>query len=443
MKTIFKGARWIWGGRTATAATVQTVLVRVLILATNMGTGIITARALGPDGRGEQAAMALWPQFLAYAMTLGLPAALRYNLKRYPDQKTELFSAALLLSILLGIAATLVGIVFLPQWLSQYSPEVIRFAQWLMLLSPMILLSGNFVAALEATEDFTTANQAQYLAPLMTLVLLGLLAVAQILTPFTAVLAYVIPGLPIFFWLLHRTWKYFRPRWQRLGSSYKRLTSYGLRAYGIDLLGTLSGQVDQALVVNLLPPASMGLYVVALSLSRMLSLFHSSIITVLLPKTAARPVEEVVALTGRAARVGMVLTVLTAIAVIIPVPILLRLLYGAEFLEAVPVFRILIVEEVIGGTAWVLSQAFMALGRPGTVAILQALGLGLSVPLMILFIPAYGLEGAGLALLCSTVLRLVLVLTGYPTILKVRPPGLIMTKEDWRFLQQVFRLNKS
>lgn len=233
MKTIFKGAHWVLGGRTATAATVQTVLVRVLILATNMGTGIITARALGPDGRGEQAAMALWPQFLAYAMTLGLPAALRYNLKRYPDQKTELFSAALLLSILLGIAATLVGIVFLPQWLSQYSPEVIRFAQWLMLLSPMILLSGNFVAALEATEDFTTANQAQYLAPLMTLVLLGLLAVAQILTPFTAVLAYVIPGLPIFFWLLHRTWKYFRPRWQRLGSSYKRLTSYGLRAYGI------------------------------------------------------------------------------------------------------------------------------------------------------------------------------------------------------------------
>ena len=77
MKNVANGVRWVLQGRGATAATLQTALARVLILAINMGTGIITARFLGPQGRGEQAAIILWPQLLAYLMTLGLPAALR------------------------------------------------------------------------------------------------------------------------------------------------------------------------------------------------------------------------------------------------------------------------------------------------------------------------------------------------------------------------------
>ena len=73
MKTIVDAIRWVLRGRSGSAATLQTILTRLLILAINVGTGIITARLLGPEGRGEQAAMALWPQLLGYAMTLGLP----------------------------------------------------------------------------------------------------------------------------------------------------------------------------------------------------------------------------------------------------------------------------------------------------------------------------------------------------------------------------------
>ena len=442
MSTIVDAVRWVLRGRSSTAATVQTILTRLLILAINLGTGIITARLLGPKGRGEQAAMVLWPQLLGYAMTLGLPKALLYNLKCYPKEESSLFSAALLLSTALGMLATLTGIVFIPQLLSQYSPEVIQFAQWFMITAPLILVTSIFTAALEARSDFATANQVRYLSPLLTLAILGLLALASSLTPFTAVLAYVLPSLPIFFWLLVHLWNRYQPRWHNVGGSYKRLISYGLRAYGIDLLGTLAGQVDQALVVNLLSPASMGLYVVALSLSRMLDLIQASFNTVLLPKVVARPVEEVVALTGRAVRVSVAFTLLAALAAMILVPGLLRLLYGAEYLGAVSVFRILSVEVVISGTTWLLGQAFMALGRPGTITILQGIGLGLSIPLMLLLIPTYGLVGAGLALLCSTTVRLFFVLASYPLILKVHPPSLIITRDDLVFMQQIFQFKR-
>jgi O-antigen/teichoic acid export membrane protein len=442
MKTLVNSALWVLRGRSSTAATLQTLLAKLLILATNLATGVITARSLGPQGRGEQAAMILWPQFLAYIMTLGLPSALLFNLKRYPEKESELFSAALLLSTALGIMATLTGVVFIPVWLAQYSAEVIYIAQWFMSAAPLALVSMTFTAVLEAQGNFTTSNQVQYLSPLITLAILAVLALADKLTPFTCGLAYLLAGVPIFFWMLVRLWKRFHPRWRGLGESYKRLISYGLRSYGIDLLNTLSAQVAQALVIGLLAPAAMGMYVVAVNLSRMLNLFQSAIVTVLFPKAAARPVEEVVTLIGRAVRVSMALSLLTSIAVMIVGPLVLRLLYGPEFIGAVPVFRILVIEKLIGGTVWVLAQAFMALGRPGTVTILQGIGLGLSVPMMLVLIPIYGMEGAGLALLVSTTARFIFVLVSYPLLLKVRPPGLLITREDWYFMQQRFKLNR-
>ena len=125
MRKIANTVQWILKGKSSGSATLQTLLVGLLVLATNVLTGIITARTLGPVGRGEQAAMILWPQFLAYTLTLGLPRALLYNLKCHPDEESDLLSAALVLSTALSIVAILVGVIFIPHWLAQYSPEAI------------------------------------------------------------------------------------------------------------------------------------------------------------------------------------------------------------------------------------------------------------------------------------------------------------------------------
>ena len=172
MKSLFRTITWIWQGHSSTAAIIQTFASKILILATNIATGIITARFLGPEGRGEQAAMILWPQFLAYTLTLGIPSALQYNLKRYPEQKSQLLSASLLMGTILGILATCIGILFIPRWLSQYPSDVIRFAQYFMLVAPLSLISVTLAAALEAEGEFSLANRLRYLSPLLTFIVL-------------------------------------------------------------------------------------------------------------------------------------------------------------------------------------------------------------------------------------------------------------------------------
>ena len=431
----------IWQAKSGKAAAIQTLISRILILAINVATGVITARTLGPDGRGIQATIILWPQFIAQMLTLGLPSALIYNFKRYPQEKSALFTAVLTLGTGLGCLATSIGIIFLPYWLSQYSPKVIIIAQLFMLFAPASLLTLIFMSALEARSEFTIANQLRYLSPLFTVVSLIILALLGKLTPLTAGLSYLLPLVPMLVWSLIYLWQKFQPCWQGLGKAYKRLLSYGLRSYGVDLIGVFSMYLGQALVVGMLSSEIMGMYTVALSISRMLNVIQSSIVVVLLPKTAAKPKDEVVDLTTKAARISIFLASLGALGGIILGPILLKLLYGAEFLQATLVLRILLVDITVNSTTWIYAQAFMALGKPGIVTILQCVGLGLSWPLMLLLIPQYGMEGAGLALLLSSIVRLIFILACYPFVLKVKLPGLLMHKEDFRFMLQALPID--
>ncbi|MEM7770025.1 MAG: oligosaccharide flippase family protein [Cyanobacteria bacterium P01_A01_bin.37] len=424
-------------GRSASTATIQTFVVKVCILGINMGTGIITARVLGSQGRGELAAIILWPQFLAYTMTLGIPQALLYNIKKYPEKKSKLFSAAVLLSIGLGFLASLVGIFFIPEWLAQYSLPMIRASQWFMLTAPISLLNLVFTAAFEARDEFTFSNQLRYFIPLTTLASLLTMIALGVSNPITFGIAYVLPTIPISIWMFMRLRARYDFQLTHLGETSKLLLGYGSKAYGIDLIGSLSGQIGQALVVGMLNATSMGLYTVAISLSRMLNTFESAIDTVLLPKASARPIPEIVTLTGQAVRISTMLTLLCVLPLMFLGPFFLGLLYGQEFIAATTIFRILLIEVLISGMNWLLAKSFMAAGKPGVVTLLQGLGLGITVPLMLILIPRYELVGAGLALLVSTSIRFFLVMGCYPLILKVSPPDLLIKLDDVRYVQRV------
>lgn len=442
MKNIAKvtiSLRRIARADTAVAASMQTFLAKVLILVGNVVTGIITARTLGPEGRGELAAMMMWSTFLAYTLTFGLPSALLFNLKRYPSKKREYFSAALLLSLLLGFVAMLIGIIFIPIWLGQYSEEVIRFSQWLMLLSPSTLVATILVATLEAENEFTKANQFSYFCSIAAIPILLILWYLDFLNTFSAALAYTLSTVPIFLWILIYVCKKIGLTKKSLLIHSQSLLNYGIRSYGIDLLGTLASKVDQILVVGLLAPSAMGMYVVALSLSRLLNMFHSSIVTVLFPKAAGKSLNEVVSLASQVARVNLILETIAGTSVIIFAPLILGIMYGPRFAEAIPVFQILVAEIILSGTSEVLAQSFMALGKPEIVTLSQGIGLGLSIPLMLLLIPRLGLEGVGLALLVSTLVRLIVIILCYPMALKVNSPKLMPRKKDLIFLINAFK----
>lgn len=421
------------GGNSATAVLLA-VASRFLVVAANTATGVITARALQPQGRGEMAALILWPIFWSSALTLGLPSALIFNLKRAPERESQLLGAALWMGLWMGLLAAIAGIVMMPVLLSGYASETIQAARLIMLHSPLCLLILIARAALEARGDFRGSNATWLVTPLLALVGLSVMAMTGRLTPLRAALAYVFNGFPVYLWLAVRLWQLYRPGLRGWLRSSGELIRYGIRAYGVDLLAAMAQQIDQVMLVGLLAPAALGAYVVASSLARMLQLFQQAFVMVLFPKAASLPAEEVVALTGRAVRVSTGLTALAGAVVALCGPWLLGFLYGADFVAASGLLRLLVLDATLSSATFVLGQAFMALGRPGVVTVLQGAGLAFCAMFMPTCIAKFGLPGAGLALVCGSAIRLCLMLFSFPRLLQQRAPRLLAGRDDLNFL---------
>lgn len=414
----------------ASAAFAQSAATKLLIIGINAATGIVTARALAPVGRGELAAMILSYSFLSSALTLGLPSALTYKLRSQPEEASNLMGTGLLLCGLISCLSAFTGFFLLPHWIPQYSPTVLLYARIFLLNTPIALFFLVGRAAVESRGKFSASNLSLIGPPAATLAGLVPLKLLGLLTPVTAAWCYVLPGIPVFFWMFVQVYRTFTPRLHAVIPSTRSLLSYGMRSYGIDLCGTMSLYVDQALVVRLLAPDLMGIYVVALSLSRLLNAFHTSVVMVLFPKAVSRPPLEIVAMTGRAVRITTALTSVCGLCIILAGPTLLTLLYGSEYRGAANILRVLVVEVILTGATQVMSQAFMALGRPGVITALQAIGLSLTIPLMLLMIPKLGIMGAAIALLLSTCARFTFVLVSFPLLLKLPVPDILVRRQD-------------
>jgi O-antigen/teichoic acid export membrane protein len=418
----------------ATSAFVQSAGAKLLIIGLNAATGILAARALAPAGRGELSAMMLWYMILGSLFSLGIPSALTYRLRRHPEQVSELSGAALLFALATSVVAVAVGFVGMPHWIPQYSPEVLFFARVFLLNTPVAVFVVIGRAALESQGDFTASNLSLIGPPVLTLAGLLLLLWTHAFTPVNAAWCYVLSGVPPLIWMSRSFHRAVRPRFRHPHKSTLLLLSYGIRSYGIDLCGTLSLYVDQALVVRILEPGLMGTYVVALSLSRMLNAFHTAVVMVLFPRAVSRPPREVVEMTGRAVRMTTFVTTLCGAGIMLAGPRLLVLLYGSQYRGAAAILRILVVEVVLAGATQVMSQAFMALSRPGVITILQAIGLLLTVPLMLVLVPRFGIEGAAFSLLLSTCARFAFVLASFSRFLDLPRPGLLPRRADLLFI---------
>jgi O-antigen/teichoic acid export membrane protein len=417
------------------------IVNRIGIVAINMSTGILTARTLHPAGRGELTAMILWPLFLANATALGTPSSLIFHLRQKrqgEDRHGELIASALVLVTLLGAVAALIGAVALPHWLRNYPPEVIHYAQLFLLAAPLWAVQITGQAALEALELFSLSNLVQMLIPVSTLTgLLTVLALGR-MSPVTAAGCYAVAIVPTSVTILALLWR--RRRALEGGVSvaaWRTLLGYGVRSAPLDLLNTLNLYIDQVLVIGLLSASAMGSYAVVLSLSRALLVFQSAVVMVLFPKAAGKSTETILAMVGQASRAGTLVAGSAALVTALLGPVLLGLLYGPQYLSAVPALRILVAEVVVQGAVVVVSQAFMAVGRPGVVSMLHGTGLALAVPLMLVLIPRYGLAGAALALLCSTLTRFVLIFFAVRIVLKCPLPNLVPGWEDVLGLQRL------
>jgi O-antigen/teichoic acid export membrane protein len=416
-------------------AVAQVTMLRSVSLALNLCTGLLTAALLGPEGRGEQAAFMLAPQVLASFATLGLHASLIYNIKADPVREREYIDITLLLTFVAGVIAVAVGWFLEPRWLANYRPATVQLARVFLLATPVMSACFTFTAVLEARTRFVAANRPGYLQSLATLIAIGVLILLKRLTPATAAAAYVCPQALVFLYLAALARYRVRPSLTVRLPLMVRLLSYGFRFYGVDVLGAASVYLDQVIIAAMLPANALGIYVVGLSVARLLNLLPTAAETVLFPTLAARPVATIADAVAAAVRVLSVVNAVAALCLGLLGPQLLMVLYGPKFAAASGPLFILLLTTVPGNAVGLFYQSYAGSGRPGIVTLIQAAGLAVSLGLMLVLVPVLGVSGAALSLLVAALVRLACVLLGMPLVLGVRVPRLIVSRSDLAWIR--------
>jgi O-antigen/teichoic acid export membrane protein len=421
-------------GTSNAAAILQTVCVRVMLLALNFGTGIIVARSLGPAGRGELAAIALCPTFIATLVTLGIPTALRYHTRRNPENGAQFYAASFLLLLVTGIAAAVSGTLLMPLLLHSYDQSVVRTAQAFMVFTPQVLVGLVMTARFEATGDFRRSIVTQLYQTVVILLCLLTLSVSGRITPTTAALSYVVPCAVQGLWLAFSLWPK-SVRLSRIVADGRALLGYGLGSYGTDVVAALASQLDLAVIVMFLSPKVLGLYTVALTLSRLLNIVQLSMVTVIFPQASGMAsFDDKIALIARAARLSTAVSAALGAFFLLTVPIILPRLYGEEFRAAIPLMPLLTVEAILGGLGTILNQAFLASGRPIVVTLIEAGSVGSALMLLFVLVPRMDILGAATALLCTAVARTAVVMGAYRVILDRPIPRLFPDASDLAFV---------
>src|SRR5579864_4225320 len=80
--------------------------------------GVFVARMLGPEGRGEWAAIVLWPGIIAYISALGADVVIGRQVARDNGKVTHYIFVATALALTLGGMFVIVAITVLPHLIS-------------------------------------------------------------------------------------------------------------------------------------------------------------------------------------------------------------------------------------------------------------------------------------------------------------------------------------
>jgi O-antigen/teichoic acid export membrane protein len=355
---------------------------------------ILMARLLGPQGRGELAAIVVWASLASALGDLGLSQSCGYYSARRPRDAgavigsavaLSLAAAAIVLTILHGLGGRIFG-----EEVSGPAGIYLLFAVPIYMVSTCL---SNTMLGLGRLGRFNLVKMVQsagYVAGIAAAWAMGSSRVSGVLRGilfFQAAAALAAFGcaatvVPLATWSIR-------------AAVVRDLLSYGLRTYTGSLFWLANGRLDQALLVWLAPMRELGIYAVAVSYAGLLFGVASAVATVTFSRAARAESEEDRNLEfRRSLRLFAILTVPLALLMTGLAHWAITGVYGAPFAAASLPAEILLLGSLLLGANFLLSSCMRAGGRPATPVLAEAGGLIVTLVALPAAIPHWGIAGA-------------------------------------------------
>ncbi len=341
----------------------ETYATSIMLHGCTLAQSVILARVLGAEGRGVYAAIILWPTILANIGNLGIGLATTRAAAASLDDVGPVARTGVLLSLLLSIVTTGIGLVILPLLIPEADSDITGLAQiYLILFVPAFILSANIAGVDQGRGHFRRLNFFRLLqSPVFVSLLVVLLVLAR------TDMVYCLWALVASFWvttlgrfvLLVRELPLFGPI-----SSPIKLLRQGIPYAVVNIIGQFIHRGDRILLLWLLTERDLGLYVVAFSAASVLAHLPKSMGFVTLTIAAQEKPREGFARIAQIFRGAVIISVAVGIVLAVAVYLLLPVVYGQDFADARLIGVILAGGIIVHGLASVLGQSMRGQGKP-------------------------------------------------------------------------------
>lgn len=379
-----------------------TAFTNGLLGAIGIITGVIAARWLGPAGRGELAAIQMWPSLLASLAMIGLPDAVVYFCAKHPSESRRYLVTAGVIVLSAMPAFALAGYLLIPHVLSAQSPRIIQAARVYLILMPIYALVGLPYQLLRGIQHYRLWNVMR-LAP--SLIWLGVLIVAvslRVVDPVRLTAAFLLLlalAGPVLTWAV---WRHAQGPAALSRGTATELVKYGLPSASATLSQFFNLKLDQIMVAAILPARDLGVYMVAVSWGTCIPMLSSALAMVVSTQIAGGASHaERNHKFSQGVRNGAWMIAAAVVLLAAATPVGIAIVFGGAFQAAVIPAAILVVASGTNALNGVLEELLRGYGRPSATLFAETVAVAVGLPALVLLLPRLGLTGAALASLAG------------------------------------------
>lgn len=366
-------------------------------LAFSFLTGVIVARELGPEGRGEFAVIILWPTVLAAAGNLGIRDALIYYQATGRFSQKALNTTALLLALGQSTLLVALGWFLIPYLTVGLGTGVGKLCQYFLAFIPLNLVSLYMLGLVRGRSSIHAFNGIRLSVSISYLCFLAILLFERAMSPTNVTFALLAANLVTALLALAFAMK--QERIQR-GIDFTlvgELFSYGIRNHLGSVSSMFNQRLDQMLMALILSPVELGWYVVAVSSSGLVSLVSRAVSVLTFPNVAAAHDQEARGkLVSLYSRTNVTGTLLIGMMLIVLLPFAIPLVYTQSFSQSILPAEILVGGTMLLAFGEILKASFQGAGRPIILAKAEIISLVVTIVGLILLLPWLGIVGAAI-----------------------------------------------
>lgn len=381
--------------------------------------GIVTARVLGPSGKGVLAIAMLVPGVLALIFNLGIGIANTYFTGQGRFSPGDLSKNSLLIGLGLGVVASLGFIALLPVVGARFFPHIgFGFLILGATMVPMGIVNEYLAAILLGLQRIK--ELAIYRVGVSVLTLIVLLALLSFRI-WGALLAVFIGNLGAFIYLCLTFSKGVLAKGQKPFFSVLRETvGYGVRGHLGNVMQFLNYRLDSFLVNYFLSPYYVGIYSVAVTIGELIWLLPNAVSQSLFAQTSASLSNTANLRTPILFRQILIISSISCIMLIVFAKYLIPILYGDKFKPSILPLLWLLPGIFSLSLSKILSGDLSGRGKVILGSYASLISFIVTIILDFILIPRHGVIGASIASSISYTINMLTLLLCFTIISKVK-----------------------